>query len=105
MALVQAQQGHKYAWQGREVLAQESGARVLVLVIDKSRMWPLDAPVLVDATELVPLGASAWSEARLGQRAVTFWCLSRECLRIFVRVVESGLELVRFTYLKYLGES
>jgi len=92
MSVVLAVQGHRYGWRGLEVLAQESGALVLAKVIDKGRLWPLDAPVLVDAAELVPLGASAWSEARLGQRAVTFWHPSRAWLEAFVGVEGLGLE-------------
>lgn len=90
MSVGLAVQGARYSWRGREVLAQESGALVLAKVIDAGRMWPLDAAVLVDVAELEPLAASDWSEARLGQRAVTFWHPSHEYLQVFVGVTDAG---------------
>ena len=97
MSVGLAVQGRRYGWRGQEVLVQESGTLVLAKVIDKTRMWPLDASILVDAADLELLSNSAWSEARLGQRAVTFWHPSREYLEVFIRVVEvpPGYEAAR----------
>jgi hypothetical protein len=51
-----AQQGHKYSWYGREVLALESsGWRVKVALIDMTQPYPLGAVQFVWSQDLKPL--------------------------------------------------
>jgi hypothetical protein len=50
------QQGHKFEYFGREVLALESGDRtVMIAVIDHTRPYPLGKPQMAEAARLVPL--------------------------------------------------
>lgn len=50
-----ARQGHVYRYRLMRVMALESGARVLVAEIDKSRVWQLGKQYIASACDLAPL--------------------------------------------------
>lgn len=53
--MTEAQQGHKYAWQGREVLALSNGEFPRVAVINRAALWLLESGFAVNASSLEAL--------------------------------------------------